>query len=78
MGLDNLWLPDLRARLEAGITAVARGQQDKNTVSNLGLGVGVWGLSPLVRVGLHETGSRGCGVEWVKDGSRHPASERDC
>lgn len=29
MGLENLWLPDLRSKIEANITAVARGTRTK-------------------------------------------------
>ncbi len=29
MGLENLWLPDLRSKIEANITAVARGVRGK-------------------------------------------------
>lgn len=33
MGLDNLWKPDLRGRIEAGIARVAAGQMNKDQVS---------------------------------------------
>jgi hypothetical protein len=33
MGLDNLWKPDLRGRIEQGISQIARGQVAKDTVS---------------------------------------------
>jgi hypothetical protein len=33
MGLDNLWKPDLRGRIEQGISRIAAGQVTKDTVS---------------------------------------------
>jgi DNA topoisomerase-3 len=32
MGLDNLWKPDLRGRIEQGISRIAAGQVTKDTV----------------------------------------------
>ncbi|KAK9812774.1 hypothetical protein WJX72_003468 [[Myrmecia] bisecta] len=32
MGLENLWLPDLRGKIEANITGVAQGQRSKQSV----------------------------------------------
>jgi hypothetical protein len=36
MGLDNLWKPDLRGRIEQGISRIAAGQVTKDTVSGNG------------------------------------------
>lgn len=33
MGLDNLWKPDLRGRIEQGISRIAAGLVTKDTVS---------------------------------------------